>query len=426
VTGILRRASIINGRGVFPLTRKLRSARLPTSPRKRGEVNWTRSACFYRTRRDPSAICADFRREVLASCGVTAVRESCVIRSRATPEEPFGDRCTICHIDDPASDGISFRPLAFYLAVEKHRVSGEYRLHKNLNQRRTSLRSAGRATLSDLEFQRELSPEQMREALSLLDSTAGTQNQTVQIEDLRPAEEFNPEPDQSSTTMPTQDRPPAAEDPQQSKKHLKVAVGFFSIGIAAVGALALLSWWESVPPPPMLEIADEQPPKQPPAPAAKGDSPALLVANPPPDQSPGGSERQPTTPEQAGVSGAVTDMANSDSAIPLVARSATNQAPGTSQARWNERVSRRSEHTRGHARAVRVAAAQKRFWRLHWQARANDEWCIVACRRADGEWCFFACRTWRAQPVFYEPPRSVIQSRGPRSGKTPTAVRVSL
>jgi hypothetical protein len=58
--------------------------------------------------------------------------------------------------------------------------------------------------LSDLEFQRELRPEQMREALSLLDNTAGTQNQTVQIEDLRPAEEVNPEPDQSSTTMPTQ------------------------------------------------------------------------------------------------------------------------------------------------------------------------------------------------------------------------------
>ena len=41
--------------------------------------------------------------------------------------------------------------------------------------------------MSDLEFQHELSPEQMREALSLLDSTAGT-NPTVQIEDLRPAE----------------------------------------------------------------------------------------------------------------------------------------------------------------------------------------------------------------------------------------------
>ena len=96
--------------------------------------------------------------------------------------------------------------------------------------------------MSDLEFQRELSPEQMREALSLLDSTAGTQNQTVQIEDLRPAEEVNPEPDQSSTSMPTQDQPPAAEDPQQRRKHLNLAVAFFGIGIAAAGALAL---WRS-------------------------------------------------------------------------------------------------------------------------------------------------------------------------------------
>src|ERR1700739_4976362 len=101
--------------------------------------------------------------------------------------------------------------------------------------------------MNDLEFQRELSPEQMREALSLLDSTAGAQNQTVQIEDLRPAEEVNPEPDQSSTTMPTQDRPSAVEDPQQRRKHLNLAVPFFGIGIAAAGALALWSWWESVP-----------------------------------------------------------------------------------------------------------------------------------------------------------------------------------
>ena len=101
------------------------------------------------------------------------------------------------------------------------------------------MRSAGDATLSDQEFQRELSPEQMREALSLLDTTAGAQNQTVQIEDLSPAEEVNPEPDQSSTTMLTQDRPPAAEDPQQRRKHLNLAVAIFGIGIAAVGALAL-------------------------------------------------------------------------------------------------------------------------------------------------------------------------------------------
>src|SRR5262249_43122878 len=102
----------------------------------------------------------------------------------------------------------------------------------------------------------------MREALSLLDSTAEAQNQTMQIEDVRPAEEVNREPEQSSTTMPTQDRPPAAEDPQQRKKHLNLAVAFFGIGIAAAGALALWSWRESVPPPPTPEIAQAQFPKQ--------------------------------------------------------------------------------------------------------------------------------------------------------------------
>jgi hypothetical protein len=260
--------------------------------------------------------------------------------------------------------------------------------------------------MSDLEFQRELSPEQIREALSLLDSTAGAQNQNLGIKGLRPAEEVNPEPDHSSTTMAPQDRPPAAEDPQQRKKHLTLAVALFGIAIAAAGALALLSLSESVLPPPMPGIVHEQPPEQSAAPPAKDASAPL--AKPPPDQSPGGSERQPWTPELAGLSGAVRDAANSDSAIPPVAPSATNQATGTSQARWNERVTRKPEHTR-HARAVRVAAAKSQFWRLHWQARAEDEWCIVACRRADGEWCFFACRTWRAQPVIYERPRNVAQ-----------------
>src|SRR5215471_16761993 len=147
----------------------------------------------------------------------------------------------------------------------------------------------------------------MREALSLLDNTAGAQNQTAQIEDLRPAEEVNPEPDQSSTTMPSQDRPPAAEDPQQRRKHLNSAVAFFGIGIAAAGALALWSWWESVPLPPTPRIAQEEFSKQSAAPAAKSDSLALPVIEPPPDQSPGGSERQPPTPELIGSNGAVRD-----------------------------------------------------------------------------------------------------------------------
>jgi hypothetical protein len=243
----------------------------------------------------------------------------------------------------------------------------------------------------------------MREALSLLNSTAGTQNQTVQIEYLRAAEEDNPEPAQSSTTMPTQDRPPAAEEPQQRWKHLNLAVAFFGISIAAAGALTLWSWRESVPLPPMPRIAQEEFWKQSAAPSAKNASPALPVAEPPPDQSqsPGGSERQPPTPKLAGLNGAVRDAVNSDSAIPPVVPWATDHATSTSRARWNGRVSRRPEHTSPHARAVRVAAAKKPIWRLQWQARAEDEWCIVACRRANGEWCFFGCRAWRAQPVFY-------------------------
>jgi hypothetical protein len=261
--------------------------------------------------------------------------------------------------------------------------------------------------LSDLEFQRELSPEQMREALSLLDGTAGTQDQTVQIEYLRPAEEDNPEPDQSSTAIPTQDRPPVAEDPQQLRRHLNLAVAFFGIGIAAAGALALWSWWESVPVSPTPRIDQEEFSKQSAAPAAKSDSSALPVAEPPRNesQSPGGSERQPPTPGLAGFNDAVRDAVNSDSAIPPVVPSATDHATSASWARRNEPVSRRPEHTSRRARAVRVAAEKRPIWRLQWQARAEDEWCIVACRRANGEWCFFGCRSWRTQPVFYNATR---------------------
>jgi hypothetical protein len=210
--------------------------------------------------------------------------------------------------------------------------------------------------------------------------------------------------------MATQDRPPAAAGPLRRKKHLNLVVACFGIAIAAAGALALSSWSESVLSPPMPGIAQEQPTEESAAPPARSASSALLpVAKPPFDQSPAGSEPQPSTPELAGSSGAVRAAANSDSAIPPDARPTTNQATGTSQALWNDWVSRQPEHTRSHARAVRVAAGKKRFWRRHWQARADAEWCFLACRRADGEWCFFACRTRQAQRVLYEPPRSVTQ-----------------
>ena len=54
------------------------------------------------------------------------------LRCRATPAEPF-ERLGI---DEPFATSMTQLPmdqlqtLAFYLAVEEHRVSGEYRLHK--------------------------------------------------------------------------------------------------------------------------------------------------------------------------------------------------------------------------------------------------------------------------------------------------------
>ncbi len=241
--------------------------------------------------------------------------------------------------------------------------------------------------MSDLEFQRELSPEQIREALSLLDGTAGAQDQNLRIGE------------------------PAAENPEQRKKHLNSAVAFFGIGIAAAGALALLPWSESLHPPPMLMMPHEQPPKQSPAPPAKSAFSVPPIAKLPPDQSPGGSEQQPSTPELVGSrptryvnrdddQAAVRDAADSDRAIHPVARSAENLAIGTSQARWDELVSRKPEPAWRHARAVRVTAAKKRFWRPHWQARGETH---------GAEWCFFACRVWQALRVFYEPPRNVMQ-----------------
>ena len=262
--------------------------------------------------------------------------------------------------------------------------------------------SPGNAAMSDLEFQRELSPEQIREALSLLDSKAGAQNQNLRVEDLSPFEEVDPEVDQSSTTTATPERPPAAEDPQQRKKYLNLVVAFYGLGIAAAGALALLSWSEgTLTPPPIPGIADEHQP-------AKSAPPALPVVSPPLDQSPGGSERRPSKPEVAGSrpggypnrdddQAAIRDAANSVSAIPHAAQTATVTTIAARQAWRDERASRKSKEALWHARAVRVATAKKRFWRRHWQTRAE-----IKC-------FFFVCFPWQTQRAFYEPPGNVTQ-----------------
>jgi len=256
--------------------------------------------------------------------------------------------------------------------------------------------------MSDLEFQRELSPEQIREALSLLDSKTGAQDHNLRVEDQSPPEEVDLEVDQSSTITASQDRPPAAEDPQQRKKYLNLAVAFYGLGIAAAGALVLLSWSEgTLTPAPMPGVAHEDQP-------AKSLPPALPGVNPPPDPSPVGSERQPSKPEVAGLSpvghpnrddnqAAIRDAANSTNTIPD-ATQATAVTPITARQAWqDERASQKSKEVLWHARAVRVAAAKKRFWRRHWQARAE-----IKC-------FFFVCFPWQTQRAFYEPPGNVTQ-----------------
>jgi hypothetical protein len=250
--------------------------------------------------------------------------------------------------------------------------------------------------MSDLEFQRVLSPAQMCEALSLLDGAARPKLRNVQVGDLSPAEEVGSGADQASTTTATPNRLPAAEDAHQRRKHLEVVLAFYGLGIAAAAALTLLSWSERTLTPRALPgIAGELLPNPQPAQLVKTASPAL-AANAPPDQSSGGAERGPPKPEVASYShvghanrdddqAAVRDAANSANAIPYA---------------WDERASRKPKEAWWHARAVRVAEAKKRFWRRHWQARAEIN---------RGECSFFVCLAWQTQRIVYEPPRNVTQ-----------------
>ena len=244
--------------------------------------------------------------------------------------------------------------------------------------------------MSDLEFKRELSPDQMREALSLLDRAAGVNARNLQVGDLSSAEEGDPGADQASTTMATQGRLPAVEDLQQCTKHPNLAAAAFcGLGIATMATLALLSWSDGAPTPRSVSgITHEQLSNQPPGQLVKSASPALPVAIPPLDHSPGGSERQPPTPEITGSVGypnryddlpAVTGAANTPSATPYAAQTATVTSLATRPAWWDERASRKPKGAWSHARAGRVAAAKQRFSRRHWQARAEIKCFFFVC-----------------------------------------------
>ena len=244
--------------------------------------------------------------------------------------------------------------------------------------------------MSDLEFKRELSRDQLREALSLLERAAGAKPQNLQVGDLSSAEGGDPGADQASTTMARQSRLPAIEDLQQRTKHLNpVAAAFCGLGIAATSALALLSWSDRAPTTQSVsEIAHEQLSIQPPGQLVKSASPALPVAIPPPDQSPGGSERRPSTPEVKGSVGypnrdhdqpAVKGAANTASAIPYAAQTVTVASFATGPTWWDKRASGKPKGASLHARAGRVAAAKQRFSRRHWQARAEIKCFLFVC-----------------------------------------------
>src|SRR5215471_8526715 len=190
--------------------------------------------------------------------------------------------------------------------------------------------------------------------------------------------------------MTTQDRPSAVEDLQQRTKPLNlVVVASCGLGLAAAATLTLLSWSDRVlTPPPLPGIAAEQLPNQPPGQPVKNASPVLPVANPSSDPSPGGSERRPSTPEVTDPIGyanrdhdqpTVKGAANTASAIPYTAQTATGTSVATTQAWWDERASRKPKGARLHARAHRVVAAKYRYSGSHWQARAEIKCILFIC-----------------------------------------------
>src|SRR3984893_6299814 len=228
--------------------------------------------------------------------------------------------------------------------------------------------------MSDLEFQRALTPDQMREALSLLDAAARAKLRNVQVEDSNPAEEVRPGSDHASTTTATPNRLLAAEDAHQRKKHLNLVLVFYGLGIATTAALTLSSWSErALIPSGLPGIAGEELPNPRPAQLVDSASPALLVVNPTSDRNPHGSEERRSNPEVASATTvhqanggddqtAVKSATNRASATPDAAQTATVTAIATSPAWWDEPASLRPKEVWWRTSAAR-GAAKERIWR---------------------------------------------------------------
>ncbi len=266
--------------------------------------------------------------------------------------------------------------------------------------------------MSDLEFQRALSPDQMREAFSLLDGTARARLRNVRIGDLNPAEEVGPGVDQGSPTTATPNRLAATEHADPRRKHLNLILAFYGLGIVAATALTLLSWRErALTPPGLPVIAGEQLPNLQPAQLVKGASPALPAVNPPSDQGSHESEGRPSKPEVASATpvhqanggddqAARKGATNRAGVITHATQNTTVTAIATSQALWDERARQKPKEIWRSTSAVRAATAKTRFWRRHRRPLAEIY---------RGE-CFHAgCPPWQKQRAFYDPPRNQNQ-----------------
>jgi hypothetical protein len=258
--------------------------------------------------------------------------------------------------------------------------------------------------MSDLEFQRALTPDQMREALSLLDGAARANLRNEQVEDSNPAEEVRPGSDHASTTTATPNRLLAAEDAHQRRKRLNLVLVFYGLGIAAAAALTLLSWSERLlTPSGRPGIAGEQLQNPQPARLVNNASPAVPVVGPASDQNPHGSVASATTvPQPNGGEDQAAEKGGTKraSAIPTAAQTATITAFATNPAWSDDRASLKPNEVWGHTPAVRAAAGKKRSWRRRWLPFAE----------INGGGCFHAaCAPWQRQRALYEPPRNVTQ-----------------
>lgn len=263
--------------------------------------------------------------------------------------------------------------------------------------------------MSDLEFQRELSPDQVHEALSLLDNAAGAKVGRSQADELGAIEDVDPEAGEAAATRVTHRAPPATEDPQQQAKRInRSAIFFFGLGVAAMATLALLSWSEPAPTPPSPPaVAHQQVPIRQPAPPMKSAFPPLPIANPPSDQTPDASERRAAKAEVsdsllAGPADldAAKNAADAAGGILGKADMGAGAAAANGRAQPDEQAQHKPKEARRHSRASRIATTKERSWYSHPQARAEID---------PGQCSFFLCLSWQAQRVFYEPPRNVNQ-----------------